>query len=341
MLLEPQLVEPFLNFSPNSRLSFEDKSTIYNSLVVLVKSKHPFDEDLQDRAVSFLNGLIPWGNKQRASELIDGLVPSSAGPPADFIESFVTLFSSPYTKVVAGASYFLGQTTKASSVADQNRLVESDFIPKLLATAQPHTLPNSVKPTFEYNRGTIYGFLEVLINCTNLADPYHLHVLGLTAAIDQFSHREMIFQKVILPSSLFVTYLCRNITLLTSQLRIQFRILLGSLLRVSAYHQKTETFVLESPITNAFSSCLSIFEYNYLIRMTLHEILAALKEWKCRNPEVVQSAKRMMQALFSEGLENALEQMLVYDGEKDRDTDVVDFSVWILRRTGSNLTWHK
>ncbi|KAK2960945.1 hypothetical protein BLNAU_4032 [Blattamonas nauphoetae] len=38
------LREPFLYFAENTELSFEDKSTIYNSLVALVKEEYPFDD---------------------------------------------------------------------------------------------------------------------------------------------------------------------------------------------------------------------------------------------------------------------------------------------------------
>ncbi|KAK2958878.1 hypothetical protein BLNAU_6127 [Blattamonas nauphoetae] len=46
-----KLHEPFLSFVPNSELSFEDKSTVFCSLVALVKEDYPFDDALQDKAV--------------------------------------------------------------------------------------------------------------------------------------------------------------------------------------------------------------------------------------------------------------------------------------------------
>ncbi|KAK2957795.1 hypothetical protein BLNAU_7229 [Blattamonas nauphoetae] len=108
--VEP-LQEPFLNFDPNSELSFEDKSAVYNSLVALVKTDYHFNNALQDRAIRFLRIICPkWDKPRVAAKLVTDLVPSSAGSTSGFIASILTLLSSPHSTVVAAALSFLKET---------------------------------------------------------------------------------------------------------------------------------------------------------------------------------------------------------------------------------------
>ncbi|KAK2946982.1 hypothetical protein BLNAU_18068 [Blattamonas nauphoetae] len=86
--------ETFLNFDPNSKLTVEDKSAIYNSLVALVKAGYPFDNALQDRAARFLRILVlSWDEQDVADKLVAGIVPSSAGSPSGFVESWSQISS--------------------------------------------------------------------------------------------------------------------------------------------------------------------------------------------------------------------------------------------------------
>ncbi|KAK2963086.1 hypothetical protein BLNAU_2109 [Blattamonas nauphoetae] len=214
-----KLHEPFLNFYPNSELSFEEKSRIYCSLVSLVKAGYPFDNALLDKAVQFLKNLeLECNANSFASKLVTDLVPSSHTSPSRFIDSIVIL------------------------------------------------------------------------------------VLGITTTVDAYNHREIIFQKVVLPSSQFLTFLISNRYKLHGWLLDYFMSLLRSLLEFGPYHRPTLEFVLASPIAMAFSSSLSSIETDNRLHDTLETTNNSLRYWKNESPEVVQSGKRMMRALISEGL---------------------------------------
>ncbi|KAK2957851.1 hypothetical protein BLNAU_7285 [Blattamonas nauphoetae] len=98
-------LEPFLHFDPNSELSFDDKSTIYSSLVALVKADHTFDNVLQDRATTFLKSIKPDGREPpgHANKLVTDLVPSSDGSRSGFVDSIIVLLSSPHSMLRAAA----------------------------------------------------------------------------------------------------------------------------------------------------------------------------------------------------------------------------------------------
>ncbi|KAK2947974.1 hypothetical protein BLNAU_17098 [Blattamonas nauphoetae] len=138
------------------------------------------------------------------------------------------------------------------------------------------------------------------------------------------------FLNVIIQSSQFVTFLISNRFVLNENLSRLFMLLLVIILLVGQYHLPTLEFVLASPFVMALSSCLSFIEYCSPLWRTLDEIKASLEGWKEEDPEVVQSGKRLFQALFSESFEDTLEQLLLYN--KDEAT-----ALHIVRHICSNL----
>ncbi|KAK2957849.1 hypothetical protein BLNAU_7283 [Blattamonas nauphoetae] len=266
------------------------------------------------------------------SKILTHLVPSSAGSAAGFVDSILTLVSSPHSTVVAAAFSFLHKTIEGSSSAIREGLVEADIVSKVLVTVQPQTLPISG------NEKIIAPLVEIIANYVDLASLSSLVDLIITDAVDTFDHREMIFQKTVLPSSPLVTFLISN--------RI--------LVRICPFHRPTLEFVLASQIVMAFSSCLSFFEddlqasdlipvipaltsidpsFTYFdgttqmpddlcLSMIFAVINQSLADWKKESSDVAQSGKRMMQALFSEGFEDTLEQILMNNQGGDYETGI-------------------
>ncbi|KAK2955457.1 hypothetical protein BLNAU_9504 [Blattamonas nauphoetae] len=305
------LQEPFLDLTINSSLTFENKSTIYRSLVALVKVEYPFDIELQDRAVRFLKILEPWCDREYTSKLITELVPSSAGSPDGFVESINKLKQ---------------QHPKSLHIT------ESDLIAKVLTTLQPHTLQ------FSGNEEIIRHLITIITYCVDLASASSLSGLGITDAADTFSLREMILRKVALPSSQFVTFLIVNRHNFNGGLAITYMHLLHILIQISLFHRPTLEFVVASPIVMGFSSSLSFIENDLVLWSPLMDINHSLKEWKNEGPEVAQTARRIIQALFSEGFEDTLEQTLKHDRDGDHGRSVVYMSHTISKSLGSNVT---
>ncbi|KAK2944762.1 hypothetical protein BLNAU_20295 [Blattamonas nauphoetae] len=327
------LQEPFLNFDTKSKLSFEDKSATYCSLVALVKAEHPFDEALQEKAARFLKNLRPnWRDEpDYPDKLVIDLVPSTTGSHSGFVESIVTLVSCPHSTVVGSALSFLCQTIAAVSPAIRCHLMGSDLVSNVFTNIQPHTLPISGnETTIDSLNRAIYCFLTI-------ASPSSLKDLGITAAVDQFNHREMIFQNIVLPSSQFVTFLITNRYHLEGTLLHNFMYLLDRFLRLCPYHRPTLEFVLASPSMMALTSCLSLLEDEHRVWMTLLNIDEAFAKWKKEDPEVVQSGKQTAQSLISEGFEDTLDQMMKHDNDGPYGLSVVYRCHCISRMLGSNV----
>ncbi|KAK2945916.1 hypothetical protein BLNAU_19132 [Blattamonas nauphoetae] len=85
---------------PVRQAYFKDKSSIYHSLVALVKEKYPFDDALQDKAIQFLKSIEP----------------SSAVSSSDFVESILTLLSSPHSTLVGAALFCLSSIEDFSTL---------------------------------------------------------------------------------------------------------------------------------------------------------------------------------------------------------------------------------
>ncbi|KAK2959826.1 hypothetical protein BLNAU_5315 [Blattamonas nauphoetae] len=267
--------EPFLIFDVNSKLSFEDQSTIYDSLVALAKAGYPFDTALQDKAVRFLKSLSPeWDEPDYAAKLVSDLVSSSAGSHTGFVESIVILLSSPHSTIVGAAISFLRQTFEYSSPVIRCPLVESDLVTTVLTTVQPHTLSISGN---EEIFGELLGIIDRFVD---LATPLSLEQLGKITTVDQYNHREMIFQNVVLPSSHFMTFLISNRYILAEDLFRSFMSLLSILIRICPYHHPTLEFVLASPIVMAFSRCLSFIEDDHRLWVFLGDLNFSLNDLK-------------------------------------------------------------
>ncbi|KAK2961651.1 hypothetical protein BLNAU_3449 [Blattamonas nauphoetae] len=324
--------EAFLNYDSNFGLSFEDKSTLYNSLVALVKAEYHFGNALQGRAHLFLSDLASrWGNLDYAPKLVTDLVPSSAGSPSGFVESIVTLLSSPHSTVVKATLWFVRFAMQYSPEEIRCLLAESDLVIKVLATLQPHTLPMA-------GNEEIFDHLLCLIeHCIRLALPSDPRTIDITTAGKQSIHRELIFQNVVLPSSELLTFLISNRYILNGDLFLTFLCMLTTLLRICPFHRPTLEFVLASPVAMAFSSCLSFAEECRDLWRILSYFNSSLDEWRNHGPEVIQSGKRMTRALISEGFEDTLEQMMKYDMDGEYGNVVARYCHSISQLLGSNV----
>ncbi|KAK2959828.1 hypothetical protein BLNAU_5317 [Blattamonas nauphoetae] len=330
--IDQTLSEPFFDFDPNSELSFKQRSIVYCSLVVLVKQGYPFDNALLDRAARFLWSLESmWEDQLFGGEPVLHLVPSSDGSPSDFVESLFTLLSSPHLAIVQPAILYLYNTIfEYTTPAFQLRFVESNLVTKVLATVQHHTLPLSG------NTEILMKLVWILTQCLQLAFPSSLEELKIISAVDQYNHREMIFQKALLPSSQFLTFLISNRNSLDGQLLHDFMSLLSTLLEISPFHRPMMEFVLASPIAMAFSSSLLFDEEELYLSTNLLTFNNSLKEWKIGGPEIAQSVKRMIQALFSEGFEDTLEQMMMHNKGENYGANIIFSSHSISNSLGSN-----
>ncbi|KAK2960091.1 hypothetical protein BLNAU_4974 [Blattamonas nauphoetae] len=186
------------------------------------------------------------------------------------------------------------------------------------------------------NRSPLHTKLH-LMEFVDLTYPSNLLKLGITTAVDAFNHREMIFQKAVLPSSQFVTFLISNRYILSRDLCKSFMYILANFIDLCPFHRPTLEFVLASPIVMGFSTNQSLIEDCQLLNNNLILLNYWLTKWKEEEREVAQSGKRIIQALISEGFEDSMEQWLKYEMDGNPATDVVNYCLDISKKLGSNM----
>ncbi|KAK2961597.1 hypothetical protein BLNAU_3395 [Blattamonas nauphoetae] len=295
----------FLYFDPDADLWVGYKSRIYCSLVALVKEGYPFDEALQDRAVHFLKKLEPtWKQSEQEARFVIDLVPSSTGSLSEFIESILTLLSSPHSTVVAATISLLKLVLISSSLSVRLRFLEADFFTNVFATVQPHTLPMSGNEILHTN------LVETLTHHLLLSTKSLISNIGIRTAVDLPYHRDLVFQMVVLPSSQYLTFLCSNRHLVDPLLFTNFMDLLCTLIRICPYHHPTLGFILASPIVMAFSSCLSSIEDISHLNRDVTSFCDSMIDWNRQNTEVVSFGALVIESMFAYGFEDSLEQLM-------------------------------
>ncbi|KAK2958840.1 hypothetical protein BLNAU_6089 [Blattamonas nauphoetae] len=83
----------------------------------------------------------------------------------------------------------------------------------------------------------------------------------------------------------------------------------------------------------AFTTCLSIVQASD----PLYELNWSLKHWEEQGTEAEQSGKRILQALFAEGFEDTLEQMLRAYKDEQINPYITLCSVDLSQKLGSNV----
>ncbi|KAK2957797.1 hypothetical protein BLNAU_7231 [Blattamonas nauphoetae] len=212
------LQEPFLNYNPNAELTLEEQLTLFSSLVALIRREHPFDKALQDRAARLLKSLKLNSEDEpdAATKLDNDLVFSSTESPSEFLDGIHTLLSSSHSTVVAAALSSLFELSFNAYPALPLHYIESDLVPNLLRTVQPHTI------SISEDEAMIDSLVGIISHFVYLTLPWSLSDTGVTAAVDAFNRREIIFQKVVLPSSQFVTFLISKRHVINGDLLSQF-----------------------------------------------------------------------------------------------------------------------
>ncbi|KAK2948794.1 hypothetical protein BLNAU_16244 [Blattamonas nauphoetae] len=324
----------FLNDNPYSKMSLTDKFKRYNSLVSLVEVKYPFDEIQQGKAVlileSFKHLYLPStdSNKNLAE-----LVPSRNGTSSGFLDSVLTLVSSPHTAIASAAVPFSMKVFSTLTPSHQLDLLKNDYFSKTLTIFRPQTFPIASYPDF-------YVILvETLHWSLGFVKPYQDKKSSLTDPQDQPKGSEFVMRKVIVPSSQYLHFLCQHINALSEWLEITFTFFLNKLLLRGPIHPPLLEFVLASPVVMTVSSRLASVQSSYHFLSTLRDIYNLLTEWKKHGPEVAQSAKRMLQALFSEGFEDTLEQIFMHKKKGRIGRDAVRDCNLISQLLGLNVQY--
>ncbi|KAK2959072.1 hypothetical protein BLNAU_5867 [Blattamonas nauphoetae] len=311
--IDPDCVSLLKKYSRQD-LSFEDESQLFNSLVSLIKAQYPFDDALQDNIVYFLTRLeYHLGGSKSRSHYLTYLVPDGKGTSSGFIDSMITLLSSPHTKIVAAALSYSTHIFYGLSPSIRLRFLNNYSLSSFITLIHPHSLPIAAHSALHNDA---VHFIEV---CLALANPGS-YSSSFTSVVEQHNCSELIFHKVLVPSSQYLHYLCQNRHILSGDLLNYFVLLLGRLRLIGPYHIPTLQFVLSPQINLTNHSFLLTVENESVHTNYLAYIRYSLEERGVKYPEMVaRSRKQIRQALMAGGFEDRFEQALRSNKVRDRD----------------------
>ncbi|KAK2960084.1 hypothetical protein BLNAU_4967 [Blattamonas nauphoetae] len=280
----------FLDSVIHPAMPFEDKLSMFRSLLAMVKADFPFDDALQSKAV-----LSPHG----------------------FTDSIEILLSTPHQRIVLATLSFLHYTIVSITFGRLIHLIDTDLIHRIHTALQSHALRVSSQEQIFIRLNWILTFV------VSHVDPDSLRSLHLSSTSEINTLREQIFQKVIVPSSLYLHTHIKNRAFFPSTSSSSFLDLLNILVWISVYHLPSLKLAISLPIPFTFARSFSFDDTDWPIRRFLWSFSGSLTEWEEEGGEAKQNGAKLMQALWSEGMLDELE-LLLMDGNVGRPANVAD-----------------
>ncbi|KAK2957854.1 hypothetical protein BLNAU_7288 [Blattamonas nauphoetae] len=238
------------------------------------------------------------------------------GSPPGFIDSIDILLSTPHPRIVLATLSFLHYTIISITFDRLTKLIDTDLIHRIHTALQSHTFRVSSQEQIFIRLNWILTFV------VSHVDPDSLCSLHLsTSEINTL--REQIFQKVIVPSSLYLHTHIKNRAFFPSTSSLSFLDLLNILVWISVYHLPTLELTISLPIPFAFARSFSFDDTDWPVRRFLWSFRGSLTEWEEEGGEAKQNSAKLTQALWSEGMLDELE-LLLMDGNVGRPANVAD-----------------
>ncbi|KAK2948496.1 putative Stk1 family PASTA domain-containing Ser/Thr kinase [Blattamonas nauphoetae] len=187
------------------------------------------------------------------------------------------------------------------------------------------------------NHDIHYRLVIIINNLVVLADPDWRSSMRVTEPLDNFIHFEMVYQKVVIPAFQYVTFLISNRHTLFGDLFQSFMYLLSTLVDIGPFHRQTLELVLASPVVMALLSCLTVSERDDINFQLFQSLADSCGEWKKPDSDQHQSGHRIVKPLISEGFEDIVDQMWMFDTKEYHDQSM-NFNMFMLSSSlGGNI----
>ncbi|KAK2943962.1 hypothetical protein BLNAU_21108 [Blattamonas nauphoetae] len=162
--------------------------------------------------------------------------------------------------------------------------------------------------------------------------------LELNEDHEQQPLRETVFNQALVPSEEYIRWLCANrYSIDEEKLSEDFVSILTDLLQICPDHRPTLDFVLNLPVSLAFSSSLTFFEYDVSTYQYFDGMVYNEHEWVDIGARTRPLRAILLRSLRSDGYEDALEQRaIVTDYGKYRMLTLQD-SIRLLIIYGANI----
>ncbi|KAK2957622.1 hypothetical protein BLNAU_7521 [Blattamonas nauphoetae] len=195
--------DAFLNWSEEKFSSEHECAVVFRSLVATVKFQPELNVSLEEKAVKFLESMIPM-IRQGTDPFLRSLGRTADESSTNFVESVVVLLSSANQAITTAAMKMLGTLIRTCSAEVLLALVQADLISRLINTLNPQSL------AFAEAVDIHISLMRIITESVWLAIPYGLAQLGIEDENEQQAVYETVFLQVITPSETYLCHLCVN-----------------------------------------------------------------------------------------------------------------------------------
>ncbi|KAK2942593.1 hypothetical protein BLNAU_22487 [Blattamonas nauphoetae] len=269
--------EPFLSWEATTPRRTFVYSSVFISLVRMIKTNFQFDEILEAKAVDFLKHYQEEIFEASKSTLFSNTFGSNDDPASSFFDCILVFVTCSMRSVAEMGFEVLTEAVCHAIQQNGIRLIRLNIIPRILNIFQPfaHTLSSWID-----NHTRLLSLIRA-----SLRRFYSVQTLNHSDDLMKMIVRDMIFDKVAVPSSQYLDFLSQN----------------------SVYHQQAMDFVLSSRIPLILSNATSFLETDTSVDDYLFYVGLTPDPWD-DTPADIPRRKRLKRELKTEGLCDTVEQ---------------------------------
>ncbi|KAK2943240.1 hypothetical protein BLNAU_21866 [Blattamonas nauphoetae] len=281
---------PFLNWKEEALPSQSEAAVVFRSLVATIKLQPVFNDSLEAKAVNFLRTLAS----------------TSGASWTDLMQSIVVLVSSASPVVTKAGMKLLDFLLATSSESTRLSLIKAGIFRQLIVTLKPQSL--SFTEAADIHTGIVQSIsCSLWLETPDAPEGDEIE----DDDDDRQSDLEAIFQQVLMPSEEYIRRLCENrYSIVVGDQSRQFMALLFRILFLCPCYPPAMDFVLHMPVFLTIPSCLTFFESDESIWLSLYLMDSSNEEWSKKGGAgqyVWQFVHRMLRM---EGFEDVIEEQL-------------------------------
>ncbi|KAK2958300.1 hypothetical protein BLNAU_6787 [Blattamonas nauphoetae] len=282
--------------------TFDTVLTVMNNLVMALHNNVPLDIERQQRVLSFLDSITPWGRSQLRIDLIFNSVP--------LLDSYMTLVSSNYSMISVHTLQYLATLAPISKNGLWS-LINAGMVDKLmkfLHSGSLHLIDDVILHT---------NLIKIVKECICLVLQSYNSWHNVQSQILPTDEYATLFSKVLEPSHNFILFLLESSKFRSTDddsyyvLKLQL-----FLLQIAPRSSDLENFVISLPITSRFPSSLVQFGDPTVIRYLPEELSTTLENWAKPKKDLSNHLRRILSDLCSEGILDELELMFLRSRRK-------------------------
>ncbi|KAK2944120.1 hypothetical protein BLNAU_20952 [Blattamonas nauphoetae] len=308
------------------------KSSVYQSLVALIKDDHALDDASEKKAASLLDQIKSFESIESEVSLLELMLSSPKASLTDLVSSITVLISSASQVITTATMEMIKSLIIWCSPNVRLSLVKADLIPHIFASLNQQSFS---LPDYEH----IHTYLvSIIASSLRLATPIWIAQLEIKDHNEQQAVLEMVLKQVLIPSEKYICLLCvSRFSIIDGTQSEGFLSLLAKLLRICPYYEPTMDFVLHMPVILTIPSCLALFEDDYTIWDFLSSMFDACEEWNKHSENIHRTRTALLQSLRTEGFEDVSEQKLQHDRGEFHGRRIVVHSMGLSNLQGMNL----